>query len=181
VLVVLGQFIAYTYVVPYLVGIAQFPASATAPLLLLFGAAGLFGNVAAGAIANRNPFAASVAATATIATALAGFAWAGPDRVAAELLLALWGFGAGGLAVGLQTRVLALAPDAPDLASALFAGSFNLGIGGGALLGGGIVGTFGLARVVPVGAGLAFVALAVQIAAAAGAFAKSRPASLSAP
>ncbi len=180
-LVVLGQFVAYTYVVPYLEGITHFPASATAPLLLLFGAAGLFGNVAAGAIANRNPFAASVAATATIAIAIAGFAWVGPERVAAALLLAVWGVGAGGLAVGLQTRVLALAPEAPELASALFAGAFNIGIGGGALLGGAIVGTFGLARVVPVGAVLALLALVVQLAAVAGSSVKARRASLSAP
>jgi predicted MFS family arabinose efflux permease len=181
VLVVLGQFVAYTYVVPYLEGIADFPAAATAPLLLLFGVAGLFGNLAAGAIANRNPFAASVAATATIAVAIAGLAWAGPHRAAAALLLAVWGFGAGGLAVGVQTRVLALAPEAPDLASALFAGAFNVGIGGGALLGGGIVGSFGLARVVPVGAALALIALAVQLAAVAGSFARGRRTSPSVP
>lgn len=161
-LVVLGQLVAFTYIVPFAENVAGFPAWATAPLLVAFGVAGAVGNVAAGAIANRNPVAASLAMTAAIAAALSGLACSGDHRVLAAALIVAWGFGAGGLAVGLQTRVLALAPDAPDLASSLFAAAFNVGIGGGALLGGAIVNGFGLARVVPVGAALAILALTVQ-------------------
>jgi predicted MFS family arabinose efflux permease len=166
-LVVLGQFAAYTYIVPYMERVLEIPTALTAPLLLLFGLVGAVGNLAAGVIANRNPVRASLAMTTTIAVALAGLALVGGQRLPATVFLVVWGFGAGGLAVGLQTRVLALAPDAPDLASALFAGAFNIGIGGGALLGGGIVDRLGLARDVAVAAGLAVLAVVVQAVSAA--------------
>jgi len=162
VLVVLGQFVAYTYVVPYVERIGGFPADAAAPLLLLFGLAGALGNLTAGMIAQRRPAAASLVTTASIVVALLVLCVAGVNRAETIAALGLWGWGSGGLAVGLQTRVLALAPDAPDLASALFSGSFNIGIGGGALLGGVIYAGFGLARIAGAGAALAICALLVQ-------------------
>jgi predicted MFS family arabinose efflux permease len=158
VLVVLGQFVAYTYVVPYVERIGGFPADAAAPLLLLFGLAGALGNLTAGMIAQRRPAAASLVTTASIVVALLVLCVAGVNRAETIAALGLWGWGSGGLAVGLH----ALAPDAPDLASALFSGSFNIGIGGGALLGGVIYAGFGLARIAGAGAALAICALLVQ-------------------
>jgi predicted MFS family arabinose efflux permease len=166
VLVVLGQFVAYTYIVPFVVHVDGLPAESAAALLFLFGLMGALGNIGAGMLANRSPRAASLATTAIIASALLMLCLADDNRLLAVIAIGVWGLGAGGLAVGLQTRVLALAPKAPDLASALFAASFNLGIGGGALLGGIIFETFGLARTAPVGAALALVALIVQAASA---------------
>jgi predicted MFS family arabinose efflux permease len=162
-LVVLGQFVGYTFIVPYVERVDGFAASATAPLLLFFGLTGVFGNLIAGAIANRNASAASLSANAAIALALGGLVCAATSHPAALVALGLWGLGSGGLAVGLQTRVYHLATEQPELGSALFAGSFNIGIGGGALLGSQIVRLIGLGAIVPIGAALAIVALGVQV------------------
>lgn len=162
ILVVLGQFVGYTFIVPYVQFVCGFDATGVAPLLLLFGVTGVAGNFIAGAIANRSASAASLAMNAIIAIALAALILGRESHALAIAAIGLWGFGAGGLAVGLQTRVYALAAETPELGSSFFASAFNIGIGGGALLGSAIVQLWGLTPIVPIGAGLAGLALLVQ-------------------
>jgi MFS transporter, DHA1 family, inner membrane transport protein len=61
----------------------------------------------------------------------------------------------GCLPVLLQTVILRAAPEAPEQASALNASSFNVGIGGGALLGGLALDQWGAAVLPPIAATLA--------------------------
>jgi predicted MFS family arabinose efflux permease len=72
--------------------------------------------------------------------------------------IVLWGIAFGGLPAMLQTRMLHTASARiRDLAAALFTTSFNLAIGGGALVGGILLDRFGLAS-------LPFVDLAFLVA-----------------
>ena len=78
------------------------------------------------------------------------------------LLLAafVWGIGISGFGLCLQIRVLALAPDATDVAISIYSAIYNVGIGGGALLGHQIATRFGLEHIGEAGAILGALGLA---------------------
>ena len=63
----------------------------------------------------------------------------------------------------LQLKVLELAPDATDIAMAIFSGIFNVGIGGGALVGTIVITESGLQNIAPVSFGISLIALALTI------------------
>ena len=63
------------------------------------------------------------------------------------LLAFVWGVGISGIGLSLQVRVLQLAPDATDVAMAIYSGLYNIGIGGGALFGNQVMQHFGLANI----------------------------------
>jgi predicted MFS family arabinose efflux permease len=158
VVIMTGQNLYYTYIAPWLIHTAGFDKSAIALLLFLYGGAGAIGLALAGIVADRFARRGFVAATAIVLVAvlvLATMSGSAPVVIAA---IVLWGVAFGGLPAMLQTRMLhAASARIRDLAAALFTTSFNLAIGGGALVGGILLDRFGLAS-------LPFVDLAFLVA-----------------
>lgn len=138
-LVYVAHFAAFTYVAVFVRDVTHAAGHALGPLLLAYGACGLAGTLAAGRAADRDVARAARGGAALLAVVLVGATVAGGLLPATALLIGGWGAAIAGLAVVLQTRVLSLAPDAPDAASALYVVAANVGIGGGALLGGGLL------------------------------------------
>jgi predicted MFS family arabinose efflux permease len=165
-LVIVGHFTAFSYFAPLLARDAGVRAGGVPFLLLVFGIAGFASNFSFGALANRRGVVAIVSSAATMIVALAALAFdRNGDAFPAPLviaLVALWGAGTGGVVVSLQTRVLAAEPGRPEVASALNSSAFNLGIGGGALVGGMVIRTLGLGALPEVAACLIAPAIALQ-------------------
>lgn len=135
VIFVSGHFTAYSYIEPFALKIGGFSANHTTLLLLCFGIAGIAGSL----IFNRyqprlkQHYLPLCLLITTLAMSL--FAPLLSTKPLWLSLLILWGIVEMGVVLCLQIRVLRLAPDATDVASAIYSGIFNIGIGAGALIG----------------------------------------------
>lgn len=154
-LIVSGHFAAYTYVRPFLEQVSHAGPAFVSAALLLYGAAGVAGNFAAGAWAARNPRPVLITLAVLIALATAALPLVGLPLV----MLVVWGLGYGGVGVALQLWILRSGDG--EMGTAFFVGVFNVSIALGAFVGGRIVDGVSLPGVMWVGTALALVAVAV--------------------
>lgn len=132
-----GVFAAFTYIAPMLTEIAGFPETAVSPILLVFGAGLIAGNLAGGRLADRRLVPTLLGSLLLLALVLAGTTIAMHDRAAAVAFVALLGAAGFATVPPLQLWVLDKATGAGQaLASSLNIAAFNLGNAAGALLGG---------------------------------------------
>jgi predicted MFS family arabinose efflux permease len=146
VLVVTGHNLLYTYIAPWLIDVGAFTPDAIPALLLVYGLAGAVGLVLAGIFADRFPrmsFAVSLS-TLILSVVLLALSTAVPWLVV--VTFALWSASFGGLPSMMQARMLHIAShNIRDISGAFMTTSFNFAIGAGALLGGVLLDSFGLA------------------------------------
>ncbi len=141
---VIGTFTAYTYVSLIVQRDSGLHGIALATVLLAYGAAGVAGNLVVSTIADRLPRRAAMIAAVGICVALIILTF----RVGVVFTIIgvlIWGVAAVATPVALQTAVIRVAPAVQDTASAVYVVAFQIGIGGGALLGGILV-SHGLLR-----------------------------------
>ncbi|MBZ5488802.1 MFS transporter [Halomonas aquamarina] len=136
--VVVGHFAAYTFINPILQEISGVAERHIGSLLLLYGAAGILGNVAAGMFAARHPYRAVLAIPSLMLVVVAAFPFLGVQPTSGVLMLMLWGAVFGSVSVSIQTWILRTAPNT-EAATALMAFVFNFSIGLGAMVGGRVV------------------------------------------
>lgn len=135
-LVMAGHNLYYTYIVPYFTTVNGFPEASVSLLLLVYGLSGAVGLLLVGAFGGRFPQAGLVLSISVIAVGALVMGLLPEATVIVVVALVVWGIAFGGAPALLQTRVLHTAsPQLRDVAAALVTTSFNIGIGGGALIG----------------------------------------------
>ena len=141
-LTVLGSsamFTVFTYVVPILKNATGASPLFVTAMLVIYGIGLTLGNWVGGRSADRSVDGTIVASLIAVIVLLALFAFGMRWAVTAAPLIFLWGIASFALVPPLQMRVMENAGDAPNLASALNIGAFNLGNAIGAALGGGVI------------------------------------------
>ncbi|WP_306213693.1 MFS transporter [Actinoplanes sp. RD1] len=163
ILIVSGTYAAFTYTTPFLTDVAKFPESAVSAVLLLRGVVDLGGVILGGMLVDRRPHLVLIGSVVLTLLSLLGLWALGPSQVATAALLALSGFALGAMSPALTARVLEVAPGNSDLASAGTSAAFNLGIAGGAALGGLVLSLSGLRATALIGGLLVVAALALTV------------------
>lgn len=129
-------FCVFTYIAPTLEAVTKVSPHTVTLTLLLFGVGITFGNYFGGTLSDWRPMAFLVGALLTLLATLIALYFAEPYVVPAVAMILIWGavqFAAG---APLQSRIVDQAAAAPNLASTLNQGAFNLGNATGASLGG---------------------------------------------
>ena len=159
-----GTFTAFTFLAPILQEVSGFSASMVGLVLLVYGVSVAIGNIWGGKLADRRgPIGALKLIFALLAAVLLALTFTASNPWLALLTVLLWGAVAFGNVPGLQLYVVRQAerhaPQAVDVASGLNIAAFNLGIAGGAWLGGHIVADLGLIHTAWIGALVVLLAL----------------------
>lgn len=135
VVVVTAHYTAYSYIEPFVQNVAGLSANFATVLLLILGGAGIIGSLVFGKLGNRHASSLVSIAIALLVVCLLLLLPAAECEAHLAILSIFWGIAIMVIGLGMQVKVLALAPDATDVAMALFSGIFNIGIGAGALVG----------------------------------------------
>jgi DHA1 family L-arabinose/isopropyl-beta-D-thiogalactopyranoside export protein-like MFS transporter len=162
-LVISAQFTAYSYIEPFALNIAQFSSAQTTSLLLTYGAAGLIGSYVFGRFAPHFPRLTIPLFTLGLGISLLLLLPLSQGLFQLNSLALIWGISIIGFSLALQAKTLNLASDATDVAMAIFSGLYNVGIGGGALLGGLVTAHIGLHSIGWVGAILASLGFLISL------------------
>lgn len=136
-LIISSHFAAFTFIEPFLSQIAHLESGQITLLLLVFGLAGLMGNILAGKLIDRHLHTIILVSLVFISGSVFAFGYLGYQVTLsiAIVFLALWGVSIASIFVGLQTWVLKQADDLASAASAIYVAVFNASIGLGALIG----------------------------------------------
>jgi DHA1 family inner membrane transport protein len=129
-------FCVFTYITPTLETVTGISPHGVTVVLLVFGVGITAGNMAGGKLGDWRQMPAIIGTLCVLLAVLVLLFQTERFVVPAVLVILLWGFVQFSIGIPLQTRIVDLAHAAPNLASTLNQGAFNLGNALGASLGG---------------------------------------------
>ena len=141
-LTVLGSsamFTVFTYIAPILRDETGASIGFITAMLVTYGVGLTVGNWLGGRYADRSVDRTLLVTLAVLSATLVALALLMPYKVPTAILVFIWGIASFALVPPLQLRVMTAAAQAPNLASSMNIGAFNLGNAIGAGLGGGVI------------------------------------------
>lgn len=159
-----AMFTVFTYIAPILKEATGIGTLHVTAMLVIYGLGLTFGNWLGGVFADRSIDRTLIVSLAGLAATLLIFAVAMFQPLAAAVTIFVWGIATFAIVPPLQMRVMEAASDAPNLASAVNIGAFNLGNAIGAAVGGGVIGLgLGFPAVSIAGAAMAVAGLVIVL------------------
>ncbi|ODS44466.1 sugar transporter [Pasteurella multocida] len=151
-IIISAHFTAYSYIEPFMLNISTMSHSMATFVLFVFGLSGITASLLFNRYYNAGQIRFILFSMGLLTATLLLLFIASQQTWTMFLLTFFWGIGIAGIGLGLQIRVLHLAPDATDVAMAIYSGIYNIGIGAGALLGNQVMQHYGLAYIGVAGA-----------------------------
>lgn len=159
VIIITAHFTAYTYIEPFIQQIAGFSANFATAILFVFGVAGFLCSLLFSRCNRYWPQGTLVGSLIILALSMLGLRLFALNEISIVILCMLWGIAITMMSLSAQVKVLAIAADATDVAMSMFSGIYNIGIGGGALLGNIVILHLGMQHIGYMGGSLAIVAV----------------------
>ena len=124
-LIIAAHFTAYSYIEPFARQFSHLGEGATTALLLVFGLSGMVASVLFARLHARMPTRFLTCAIVLLCASLLLLRPLGASPLALFALVFCWGIGIAALSLALMVRVLHFAPDATDVATAIFSGIYS--------------------------------------------------------
>ncbi len=158
VLLITAHFTAYSYIEPFVLQAGSFAPEQVTIVLSLYGLAGFAASYLFGKWFAKHQRTFLLTSVSVIMASTLCLLPLAAYPIAVYVLVFVWGIAIVVLSLGMVSKVLDFASDATDVANSIYSGLYNVGIGGGALLG----------HYVTVWAGISNIGFAAAILAAAG-------------
>jgi len=143
-----GQYAFFSYVSSYALDVSGFPVASLSLVLFAYGVASALGTALTGALWTKRPRTGLYTAFALMLGGVLGLVLFAGNPLASIVPVLMWGLGMGFLPPLMQVRILLASPSSfRDLASAIYSSGFNVGIGGGAFVGGLVLQSAGIREV----------------------------------
>ncbi|WP_210201992.1 MFS transporter [Rhizobium subbaraonis] len=144
---VLAHNILYTYIAPFLTVAGM--AERTDLVLLVFGVTSLLGIWIIGVLIDRHLRALTLSSTVLFGLSALAFGVTGEIPSVIYAATAAWGLAYGGAATLFQTAIAKTAGEAADVAQSMLVTAWNMAIAGGGIIGGALLGLFGVSAFSP--------------------------------